>query len=74
MMQVHDLSGQEIDVIWEALDIDKSGTVEFSEFNRKLEMYGVRTRSKEEVILSQIIEAASRKMSSLSELFEAFDL
>jgi hypothetical protein len=48
--------------------------VEFSEFNRKLEMYGVRTRSKEEVILSQIIEAASRKMSSLSELFEAFDL
>lgn len=69
LMRVHDLQPQEISVVWDALDIDKSGYVEFSEFNRKLELYGVRTRSSEEVILTQILEAAQKSMKNLSELF-----
>ena len=69
LMRVHDLQPQEISVVWDALDIDKSGYIEFTEFNRKLELYGVRNRSSEEVILTQILEAAQKSMKNLSELF-----
>lgn len=61
-------------MVWDALDLDHSGYIEFAEFNRKLEMYGVRTRSTEELILTQILEAAQKGMKSLSDLFQAFDL
>lgn len=44
------LSPKEEQVVWQALDVDKSGTVDFGEFQRKLEHYGVRNQSREEFI------------------------
>lgn len=74
MMKLHDLSTQEIDVVWDALDVDKSGQIDYKEFSRKLEHYGVRNRSREEMIITQMIDAVSRsKVKNLSNLFELID-
>jgi len=52
MMKVYDLSSQEVDVVWDSIDIDKSGSVDIKEFTRKLEHYGVKNRSREEMIIT----------------------
>jgi Ca2+-binding EF-hand superfamily protein len=55
MMNVHDLKKNEIEIVWDSLDVDKSGTIDLKEFSRKLERYGVRNVSKEETIIIQMI-------------------
>ncbi len=74
MMKVYDMTVQEIDVVWDSLDIDKSGSIDYKEFARKLEHYGVRNRSKEEIIITSMVEAVQRSsVKSLSNLFEIID-
>jgi hypothetical protein len=52
------------------MDHDKSGTITFKEFQRKLEHYGVKNRSREEFILTCMIEAVSKsQVRSLAKLF-----
>lgn len=73
-MKVYDLSSQEIDVIWDSIDVNKSGSIDIAEFTRKLEHYGVKNRSREEMIITQMIEAVNRsKVQNLSNLFELID-
>ena len=73
-MKLSDLTRNEFDIIWDSLDTDKSGEVDYKEFCRKLERYGVRNRSKEEIIIYQIIEAVNRSnVKSMSNLFELID-
>jgi hypothetical protein len=40
--------------------MDKSGKIDIREFTRKLEHYGVRNRSREELIITQMIEAVKK--------------
>lgn len=63
-----------MDVLWGALDTNHDNNVSFNEFFRKLSRYGVKNRSKEEVIIYAIIEAAQRSnVKNLSKLFEMID-
>ena len=74
MLKIYDLTVQEIDVVWDALDVDKSGSIDYKEFARKLEHYGVRNRSKEEILITSMVEAVQRSsVKSLSNLFEIID-
>jgi Ca2+-binding EF-hand superfamily protein len=75
MMHVYNLNPSEIDIVWNSLDVDKSGTIDLKEFSRKLERYGVRNVSKEETIIIQMIQAVQRSpnVRSLSKLFEIID-
>jgi Ca2+-binding EF-hand superfamily protein len=74
MMKVHDLTVQEVDVVWDSLDVDKSGFIDYKEFARKLEHYGVRSRSKEEIIITSMVEAVNRSsVKSLPALFDIID-
>jgi Ca2+-binding EF-hand superfamily protein len=73
-MKLTDLTSKECDILWDSLDTDKNGAVEYKEFCRKLERYGVRNRTKEEIIIYQIIEAVNRsKVQSMGDLFELID-
>ena len=73
-MHLSDLTQKEFDILWDSLDADKGGTVDYREFARKLERYGVRNRTKEEIIIYQIIEAVNRSnVKSMSNLFELID-
>lgn len=74
MLKIYDLSAQELDVLWESFDADRSGSIDYKEFVRKLERYGVRSRSREETIIYQMIDAVQRsKVKSLNGLFELID-
>lgn len=74
MLKIYDLSAQELDVLWNSFDADRSGTINYREFSRKLERYGVRNRSREETIIYQMIDAVQRsKVKSLNGLFELID-
>lgn len=73
-MKLTDLTSKECDILWDSLDTDKNGAVEYKEFCRKLERYGVRNRTKEEIVIYQIIEAVNRtKVQSMGDLFELID-
>lgn len=73
-MKIHDLSLAEIDVIWDCFDYDKSGSIEYKEFARKLERYGVKNRSREEHLIYQMVEAVERsKVKSMADFFEVID-
>lgn len=74
MLRVYDLAEKELDVLWNTLDADRSGSISIREFCRKLERYGVRNRSREEHIIYQMIEAVQRSnVKSMSNLFELID-
>ena len=73
-MKLTDLTSKECDILWDSLDTDKNGAVEYKEFCRKLERYGVRNRTKEEIIIYQIIEAVNRSnIRSMGDLFAVID-
>lgn len=74
MLKIYDLTAQELDVLWSSFDSDRSGSINYKEFSRKLERYGVRNRSREETIIYQMIDAVQRsKVKSLNGLFELID-
>ena len=54
--------------------MDRSGGIEYKEFVRKLERYGVRNRSKEEIIIYQMVEALQHSnLGGLADLFNIMD-
>lgn len=50
-LRIYDVTTKEFDILWDSLDSDHSGTIDYREFVRKLEQYGVKNLSKEEFIL-----------------------
>ena len=70
---IQDLTMREFEILWDSLDTDKSGTIDYREFIRKLEQYGVKNLGKEEFILMQMIKACKSKNISMSEFFQVID-
>lgn len=56
-LRIYDVTTAEFEILWESLDADHSGTIDYKEFVRKLEQYGVKNLSKEEFILLQMVKA-----------------
>ena len=74
MLNVVDLSSDEVSCLMAALDIDRDGFIRYHEFGRKMARYGVKNRSSEEHIIYLITDALKRcNMTDLSEAFEIFD-
>ena len=72
-LRVYDLLPKEFDILWASLDTDRSNTVQYGEFVRKLERYGVKNLSREEFILLQIVKACRRSDISMGTFFEMCD-
>ena len=52
-----DLTDREMNMIWQSLDANNSGNVDYKEFVRKLEQYGVKNLGRNENILYQLAKA-----------------
>lgn len=74
-MRIYDLDTHEQNAIWEAIDVDRSGSISLEEFARKLELYGVRNQSREEMIFTQMVQAMQRthNVKTPARLFETID-
>ena len=72
-LRVQDITNREFEILWSSLDTDQSGSVDYHEFVRKLEQYGVKNLSKEEFILYQLAKAAARAKMTMASLFEMID-
>lgn len=74
MLQIVDLSSQEVDFLINSIDYDQDGQIRFKEFVRKLSRHGVKSRTGEEQILYLLIESLRKTgIKSLAEAFELFD-
>lgn len=63
-------SQNEIDILWDALDVSNDEIVSLREFTLKLERFGLKAHTKEEHIIYQLIEAVQRSpLKDLSEFF-----
>ena len=65
-LRLYDITPEEIDVLWRNIDVDNSGDIDYREFVRKLERYGLRNIGREENILYQlatVIKKADIKLS-----------
>lgn len=72
-LRIYDMTTKEFEILWESLDADHSGTIDYKEFVRKLEQYGVKNLSKEEFILLQMIKACHKSNISMAQFFDMFD-
>lgn len=71
---LRDLTIGEKKIIYGALDNDRNGGIDYKEFCGKLERHGMKTRSKQEQVIYQIIEAVERSnIKSMNHLFEIID-
>ena len=50
-LRVTDITQRDFEVLWKSLDADDSGSIDYKEFVRKLEQYGVKNLGHEEFIL-----------------------
>ena len=67
-------SQNEIDILWDALDVSNDENISLREFTLKLERFGLKSHTKEEHIIYQLIEAVQRsKLRDLSEFFSVID-
>ena len=53
-------TNEETNMLWQSLDADNSGGVDYFEFVRKLERFGLQNKSSDEMLIVQMIEAAKR--------------
>jgi len=72
-LRVSDITNREFEIIWDSLDADNSNCVDYKEFVRKLEQYGVKNLGKEEFILTQMVKACHNSNISISDFFEMID-
>lgn len=72
-MRVIDLTDRELKMIWASLDANQSGNVDYREFVRKLEQYGVKNLGRNENILYQLAKAMQRQKIQMSDFFEMID-
>lgn len=70
---VNDLSVKEFEILWNSLDFDNSNSIDYKEFSRKLEQYGVKNLGKEEFILYQLAKYMQRAGLSMDRYFDMFD-
>jgi len=68
-----DISIQELDVLWKNLDQDGSGDIDYREFVRKLERYGLRNIGKQENIMYQLAKVMKKKDIKLVQFFDMFN-
>ena len=57
------LSNNEVEILWEALDVNRNQLVDAKEFAYKLERFGLKIHTREEHIIYQLIEAVQRSTS-----------
>jgi hypothetical protein len=73
-LRINDLSTMQIDALWNSLDADHSGSIDYREFVSKLERYGVKNRDPYEDIIYQMIEAAHKaRIKSMADFFKVID-
>jgi Ca2+-binding EF-hand superfamily protein len=73
-LRITDLSQMQVDALWNSLDSDHSGAIDYREFVRKLERYGVKSRAPHEDIIYQMIEAAHKaRIKSMADFFKVID-
>jgi Ca2+-binding EF-hand superfamily protein len=69
-----DMSQNELDCLWEALDVDNSGHINLTEFTIKMERFGLMAHSNDEHIMYQLIQAVERAgIKDLHTFFEVAD-
>ena len=47
-MKIYDLTGQDLDRLMSSIDTDSDGYIKYTEFVRKLNRHGVKSRTSEE--------------------------
>lgn len=57
------MSNNELEILWEALDINRNQLIDLKEFAYKLERFGLKVHTREEHIIYQLIEAVQRSTS-----------
>ena len=72
-LRVTDLTDRELNMVWQSLDANNSGNVDYREFVRKLEQYGVKNLGRNENILYQLAKAMQRQNIQMSDFFEMID-
>ena len=69
-----EMSQNEYETLWQALDVDDSGTISQAEFMSKMERFGLLMRSNDEHIMYQLLLAIEKTgMKNLSEFFQIAD-
>jgi len=63
----------EYELLWSALDADRSGDIDYKEFVRKLQRYGLRNIGREENILYTFAKTMKKANMKISEMFQMFD-
>ena len=59
----------EYKILFNAIDVDMSGKIDYREFSRKLEKFGAINMSKEEDILYQLVKAVPKFNINLEKFF-----
>jgi len=72
-LRVYDLSHREAEILYNSLDNDRSGSIDYREFVRKLEQYGVKNLGREEFILYQLAKTMQKTNMSMANFFEMID-
>lgn len=67
------ISHNELEVLYDALDVTGDETVSIHEFVQKLQRYGLKCQTREEHIMSQLIEAVQRSGTNVSDFFQIID-
>lgn len=73
LMQVDDLTSNEINVLYRSIDTDDTNSIDYREFIRKLEHYGVKNMGSDEVILYQLAKTIKRLNLDMHSFFEMVD-
>ena len=63
----------EYKILFNAIDVDMSGKIDYREFSRKLEKFGAINMSKEEDILYQLVKAVPKFGINLEQFFKFVD-
>jgi len=72
-LRVYDLTPREIEIMYNSLDTDGSNAIDYKEFMRKLERYGVKNMGREEHILYQLAKTMHKVNMDMAKFFEMID-
>ena len=65
-----DLPNSDVDLILRAIDLNKDGRIQYKEFSRKLQRYGLRSLNAVESIAFYIIKTLRDKRMNTTDLFK----
>ena len=72
-MRLYDMSHQEMSRLYDSLDGNSDGKVDYREFVRKLQQYGVRNLGRDEFILYQLAKTMQKINMSMADFFSMVD-